>query len=66
MECKKCNIEMKKVKFCTGVVGSQPFLSYKKKGILEIEKISNISCYVCVECGHIEFLADNPKVFKNI
>lgn len=66
MECNKCNLEMKKVNFCTGALGSEAFVSHKKKGILEIEKRSTVSCYICVKCGHIEFIADNPDVFKNI
>ncbi|GAA0863905.1 hypothetical protein [Paraclostridium tenue] len=64
MECKKCKIEMKKVNFGTGVYGIKPYIWYKKKGILELEKRSSVSCYVCTECGHIELLADEPKKFK--
>ena len=66
MQCAICKIEMKKVNFATGVTSSSPYLWYKKKGILELEKTSSISCYVCIECGKIEFIADKPQVFKNI
>lgn len=66
MECKTCKIKMKKVNFGTGIAGTSPYLSYKKKGILELEKTSSVSCYVCIECGKIEFIADKPHVFKNI
>ena len=66
MECKTCKIEMKKVTFGTGIAATTPYLWYKKKGIFEIEKRSSVSCYVCAECGHIEFLADEPEKFKNI
>lgn len=66
MECKKCKNEMKKVTFATGAVPTQPYLWYKKKGIFETEKRSNVSCYVCVECGKIELIADEPQIFKNI
>ncbi|MBS6509245.1 MAG: hypothetical protein KH369_13665 [Paraclostridium bifermentans] len=66
MECKTCKIEMKKVNFGTGIAAIMPYLWYKKKGILELEKRSSVSCYVCVECGKIEFIADEPQVFKNI
>ncbi len=57
---------MKKVNFGTGIAAVMPYLWYKKKGILEFEKISSVSCYVCVECGKIEFIVDEPQVFKNI
>lgn len=57
---------MKKVNSGTGMVGTMPYLWYKKKGILELEKRSSISCYVCVECGKSEFIADEPQMFKNI
>ena len=66
MECKKCKNEMKKVNFVTGAFPTQPYLLYKEKGILEMEKRSDVSCYVCVECGKIELIADEPQIFKNI
>lgn len=66
MECVKCKNEMKKMNFAMQPVSTQPYLWYKKKGILELEKRSSVSCYVCVECGKIEFIADEPHVFKNI
>lgn len=66
MECTKCKNEMKKVTFATGAVSTGAYLWYKKKGIFETEKVSTVSCYVCVECGKIEFIADKPQIFKNI
>lgn len=57
MECKKCKIEMKMVNFRTEPLGVKPYISAKKKGIFKSEKISDILCYVCAKCGHIEFLA---------
>lgn len=66
MECKTCKIEMKKVNFSTGIVAVKPYLWDNKKGILELEKRSSVSCYVCIECGKIEFIADESQVFKNI
>jgi hypothetical protein len=66
MECINCKIKMNTVNFGTGSYGLQPYIWYKKKGILEIEKKSSVSCYVCTKCGHIELLADEPEKFENI
>ncbi|AUN14114.1 MAG: hypothetical protein KIB00_02085 [Paeniclostridium sordellii] len=64
MECLKCKIEMKMVDFKAVVVGVKPYISARKKGIFKGEKISDVLCYVCATCGHIEFLAENPGEFK--
>lgn len=64
MECQKCKIEMKMVDFKAVVVGVKPYISSKKKGSVRGEKISDVLCYVCPACGHIEFLAENPGAFK--
>ncbi|CEN21953.1 hypothetical protein [Paraclostridium sordellii] len=64
MECQKCKIEMKIVDFKTVLVGVKPYISARKKGTLKGEKISDVLCYVCATCGHIEFLAENPGEFK--
>jgi len=42
-------------------VGIGAYLTNKKKGILESEKQSTVTCYVCPECGYIELYADEPK-----
>ena len=64
MECQKCKIEMKIVDFKTTLVGVKPYISTKKKGTFKGESISDVLCYVCTECGHIDFFADNPGEFK--
>lgn len=64
MECQKCKIEMKMVDFKAVVVGVKPYISAMKKGTFKGEKISDVLCYVCSTCGHIEFLAENPGEFK--
>lgn len=64
MECQKCKIEMKMVDFKAETFGVKPYIRIKKKGSLKGEKISDILCYVCTTCGHIEFLAENPGQFK--
>lgn len=64
MECQKCKIEMKMVDFKTEAFGVKPYISFKKKGIFKGEKISDILCYVCAECGHIELTAEKPGEFK--
>ena len=43
------------------MVGTMVYLTNKKKGALETEKNSSISCYVCPKCGYIELNADNAK-----
>ncbi|MBO3445885.1 hypothetical protein [Clostridium sp. CCUG 7971] len=64
MKCKECKIEMKIVDFKTVLVGVKPYISAKKKGTFKGENISDVLCYVCPTCGHIEFLAENPNEFK--
>ncbi|WP_195948426.1 hypothetical protein [Paraclostridium bifermentans] len=45
-------------------MGVKPYIRTKKKGTFKGEKISDILCYVCAKCGHIEFTAENPNEFK--
>lgn len=60
MECLRCKEKMITAKMNTGAYGTPMYLSNKKKGILESEQRSNVTCYVCLKCGHIELNADNP------
>lgn len=61
MECIKCKANMFNAKFKADLVGIGAYLTNKKKGILEFEKQSTVTCYVCPECGYIELYADEPK-----
>lgn len=61
MECLKCKEKMITANLNTGAYGTPViYLSNKKKGILESEKRSNVTCYVCPKCGYVELNADNP------
>lgn len=60
MECLRCNVDMFTAKFNANAIGTGVYLSNKKKGILESEKRSSVSCYVCPKCGYIELHADEP------
>ena len=62
MNCGKCGAQMQK---CTLTNGLHPLLlTNKKKGWLEPEKRSTVSCYACSECGYIELYADRPQDLK--
>lgn len=60
----KCKMEMKMVDFKTETFGVKPYIRTKRKGTFKGEKISDVLCYVCAKCGHIEFIAANPNEFK--
>lgn len=47
-------------KLCADTYGIGAYLINKKKGILEKENKSSVTCYVCPKCGYIELKADNP------
>ena len=59
MKCNKCETEMIKSKLSTGM--AYVYCCNKKKGALETEKRSSVSCFVCPKCGYIELYADCPK-----
>ena len=61
MECLRCKEKMFNAKLKGDMVGTMVYLTNKKKGALETEKNSSISCYVCPKCGYIELNADNAK-----
>ena len=61
MNCMRCKEEMIKARLKGDVVGTVVYLTNKKESILDSEKISSVSCYVCPKCGYIELNADNPK-----
>lgn len=60
MECIRCKVDMFNAKFKADTMGTGAYLTNKKKGILESEKTSTVSCYVCPKCGYIELHADDP------
>ncbi|MBQ9886664.1 MAG: hypothetical protein IJM37_07395 [Lachnospiraceae bacterium] len=61
MNCVKCSVEMSEAKLCGDAFRTGAYLTKKKKGILDTERISTVSCYFCPQCGYIELKADNPK-----
>lgn len=63
MKCVKCETEMFKA-MLSGNSLYPVMLINKKKGLFEDEKRSEVSCYVCSNCGYIELYADNPKELK--
>lgn len=60
MECLRCKEKMIVAKLNTGAYGNPVYLSNKKKGILESEQRSSVTCYVCPKCGYVELKADSP------
>lgn len=64
MECLRCKADMFKAHLKGDAVGTGVYLTNKKKGIPESEKISAVTCYVCPECGYIELHADEPAKLK--
>ena len=63
MECMRCKVDMFNAKFKTDV-GGNAYLMNKKKGLLESEKRSTVTCYVCPKCGCIELHADEPTKLR--
>lgn len=61
MECAKCGADMTTAQFCTGGIGSPPYLMRKRKGAFESEHRCGIDCYVCLVCGNVEFRAQDLK-----
>lgn len=58
--CLKCEIIMVEAK-----IDSYPIRVYKTSEKPNVKTMSNISaCYVCPNCGIIEFYADEPEKFK--
>ena len=64
IKCTKCENKMYRSQLGNGVPYLQLYLRNKKKGILEDEHTSSVSCYVCSHCGYIELYADDPKGVK--
>lgn len=65
VNCNLCNIEMVKCKFISQAMpGLEPYISIKSKIGLHREKRSEVSCYVCPACGHVELRAVNLDIFK--
>lgn len=63
MNCPKCDCEMKPAVLNGARI--PVYLTNKRKGIFEEEKISAVDCYVCPKCGYIELKAVSPEKFRN-
>ena len=61
MECAKCGASMTAAQFCTGGIGSQPYLMRKRKGAFESEHRCGVDCFVCLTCGNVEFRAQDVQ-----
>lgn len=61
MKCEKCGAGLFQANMVSAHFLSEILLTNKKPGLLEPEKRSTVSCYVCPACGHIELVADEPK-----
>ena len=66
MDCLRCKNTMKLVSACGDTFGIPIYLKYKKKGILELEKTSQVDAYVCTKCGYVELKAVAPDVFLDV
>ena len=66
MECAKCGVSMMTAQFCTGGVGSPPYLMRKRPGAFESEHRCGVNCFVCPVCGKAELYAqDAQKLLLN-
>ncbi len=61
MECTKCGGNMTAAQFCTGGIGSPPYLMRKRPGVFESEHRCGVDCFVCLACGTVEFHAQDVK-----
>lgn len=52
---------MTAAQFCTGGIGSQPYLMRKRKGAFESEHRCGVDCFVCLTCGNVEFRAQDVQ-----
>ena len=59
MQCTKCNANMIAAQFCTGGIGTPPYLMRKRPGIFESEHRCGVDCFVCPSCGNVEFHAQD-------
>jgi hypothetical protein len=68
MNCRDCDTEMKKAKFTSDMYNMAQYVTIKEKGIFGglfgIKKSSAVNCYICTNCGRIEFKAVNPENLK--
>lgn len=64
MECLKCKTTMFDAQIKGDLYGLGLYLTNKKKGLLESEKRTAISCFVCPNCGYIELKAETPQVVQ--
>jgi hypothetical protein len=59
-ECINCKIQMKEAWINTGagvLILQQPIKGFKRKAC-------GVNTYVCSNCGHVEFVAENKELFK--
>ncbi len=65
IKCDKCNVEMFTSNICSVIPATIPvILENKNKGFFETTCRSEVECYVCPECGHIELYAKDPKKIR--
>lgn len=64
MKCTKCDTEMV-MAVLTGNNIYPVLLKNKRKRLLDAEKMVEVSCYVCPECGYIELYAKEPQKIKD-
>ncbi len=65
IRCNKCDVEMFTASINTTYPASLPvMLVNREKGLFATEHKSELLCYVCPECGHIELYAKNPQKLK--
>jgi len=62
--CPNCNASMKKIRMVGDITGMGVYLVNKEKGLLGMERRSNINTFVCPKCGKLELVAENPDVFS--
>ena len=61
MDCGKCGADMMTAQFCTGGLGSPPYLMRKRPGAFESEHRCGVDCFVCPVCGAVEFHAQEVQ-----
>ena len=52
---------MTAAQFCTGGIGSPPYLMRKRPGVFESEHRCGVDCFVGLACGTVEFHAQDVK-----
>ena len=65
IRCNMCEVEMFTASIDSVHPGYLPvMLVNREKGLFATEYKSELLCYVCPECGHIELYAKDPKKLR--